>query len=944
MTRRRFRTITAAALLFLAAVTAAAAATRYDPRLRFRTISTPRFDIHFPQGLEPLARRLAGFIEAAAADVDRAIGAGAGRVQVILVDQHDLSNGWATPLPYNTIELSTAAPAAESTIGNTEDWLRLVFIHEYTHIAHLSRAGGWIGGLRRGFGRLPLLFPNLYQPIWGIEGMATWRESAATGSGRVPAGDFRLLLDRAAAANRFEPIDRANGGNVDWPAGATPYLYGAYFHQYLSDKYGPDSLRALAGETSRRVPYFTSRAYKRVFGRSLGQLWTDFGNATREAAADIELRSQAVRVTHHGFNVSSPRFAEDGRIYYSAIDPHQFPALMEVAREKSAPRQVARKYLGNRIAIAGGDLLLVDEIELVRSVALQSDLYLIDRRTGERSRVTREARALDPDVSSNGVVACVVQRSEGRALATFPLPAAGVEAAPQILVDQSSVNFSGPRWSPDGRLIAAERRRVGGPTEIVVINPADGSVRALVTLRGGRSGSPVWTPDGKRILFSSAVDGQPFRIYAVEVATGERFLLEGTGPSAESPDISPDGSTLIFVGYTPDGFDLFSLSLAGATWTPAAAASGRADSSPGDGASQTPPIASATTAVAYAPWRTLLPRFWTPTIESDSDELVIGAATASLDALGRHAYGIEAGWSSRARPDWRIAYAYDRWRPMFFAVVSDDTDPFRDGDVRTTEAEAGLFFRAATVRAAHTAIATYHLGRDRFDCVECTPDRRLAFQRASVRTGWQFDSSNTFGYSISAEGGVRINATAELTRSALGADGNGFAATVDLRRYWTVVPRHGIVAFRAAAARSWGDEAAERLFSASGHGPQSGGFGFGRDAIGLLRGFSEDDVVGTRAVTVNADYRIPLARVDRGVGTIPFFMRSLHGALFVDAGQAWSEPPRWADVRTSIGAEVSLDAVIGFALPVTFTAGAAWRRDGEAGRGFVAFGRIGRAF
>ena len=139
---------------------AAGAATRYDPRLRFSTISTPRFDIHFHQREEALARRLAALVEAAAAEVDRSVGAAVGRVQVILVDQNDVSNGWATPLPYNTIEISAAPPPAESIIGNTSDWLRLVFVHEYTHIAHLSRAGGWINGLRRGFGRMPLAVPQ----------------------------------------------------------------------------------------------------------------------------------------------------------------------------------------------------------------------------------------------------------------------------------------------------------------------------------------------------------------------------------------------------------------------------------------------------------------------------------------------------------------------------------------------------------------------------------------------------------------------------------------------------------------------------------------------------------------------------------------------------------------------------------------------------------------
>ncbi|MGH9370157.1 MAG: hypothetical protein ACRD15_01355, partial [Vicinamibacterales bacterium] len=383
----------------LTASASASAATRYDPRLRFRTISTPRFDIHFHQGEESLARRLARIAEGAAAEVDASIGAAVGRVQVILVDQHDLSNGWATPLPYNTIEISAAAPSSESTIGNTDDWLRLVFVHEYTHIAHLSRAGGWIGGLRRGFGRLPLLFPNLYQPVWGIEGIATWQESASTGKGRVPAGDFRLLLEQAADAGRFDPIDRANGGNVDWPSGTTPYLYGAYFHQYLAKQYGAASLRTLADETGRRVPYFGSRAYKKVYGRSLGELWKNFEIATMAANAPEPARPSsdvaAIRLTHHGFTVSGPRSAPDGRIFYSAISPHHFPALMEIRAPDGVPREIARRYLGNRIGIAG-DNLVVDEIDLVRSVGLQSDLYLVDPRDGRRRRLTREARALDP--------------------------------------------------------------------------------------------------------------------------------------------------------------------------------------------------------------------------------------------------------------------------------------------------------------------------------------------------------------------------------------------------------------------------------------------------------------------------------------------------------------------------------------------------------------------
>jgi hypothetical protein len=325
--------------------------------------------------------------------------------------------------------------------------------------------------------------------------------------------------------------------------------------------------------------------------------------------------------------------------------------------------------------------------------------------------------------------------------------------------------------------------------------------------------------------------------------------------------------------------------------------------------------------------------------------VVIGAATGSVDALGRHAYGIEAGWSSRARPDWQIAYSYDRWRPTLFTAVSDDTDPWREGERRIREVDVGVLVRLSRVRFSHATFASVHAATETFVCVPCAPPLEARLRTRSLRLGWDFTNARSFGYSISSEEGGRFSVTTEVPRKAFGSDGNGVSLTADGRRYWHVRPRHGVMAIRAAAAGSWGRPETRKIFSASGSGPQSAGLGFGVDAIGLLRGFEEDDVLGTRAVVANADYRVPLKRIGRGVGTVPVFVRTVHGALFVDAGHAWTDAVRWSEMRLALGAEVSVDAVVGFALPVTFTAGAAWRRDGMGTeRGVVAFGRIGRAF
>src|SRR5262249_14261673 len=114
---------------------------------------------------------------------------------------------------------------------------------------------------------------------------------------------------------------------------------------------------------------------------------------------------------------------------------------------------------------------------------------------------------------------------------------------------------------------------------------------------------------------------------------------------------------------------------------------------------------------------------------------------------------------------------------------------------------------------------------------------------------------------------------------------------------------------------------------------------------GLLRGFGPEDVVGTRAAVVNLDVRVPLLRVQRGAGAWPVFLRSIHAAAFVDAGNAWNAQFRAADVRTSVGGELSFDTTLVHYFPFTFVSGAAWTRDPIVGtsRGQL-FSRIGYAF
>jgi outer membrane protein assembly factor BamA len=215
----------------------------------------------------------------------------------------------------------------------------------------------------------------------------------------------------------------------------------------------------------------------------------------------------------------------------------------------------------------------------------------------------------------------------------------------------------------------------------------------------------------------------------------------------------------------------------------------------------------------------------------------------------------------------------------------------------------------------------------------------------ALRAGWLHDSRRQFGYSIGSEEGFSVEAAAEMNRTALGSDADGGAAILDVRGFHRVFSPHAVFAARVAVAGSWGPEDDRRVFSAAGPGASAPVFDFGRDTIGLLRGFNPEDVVGSRTAVANLDLRFPLWRIERGPGTLPAFLRIVHAAVFADAGNAWESRFRAADVRGSAGAELSFDTTLIHYFPYTFATGVAWTHDRVAGAsGVQFFGRVGYAF
>src|SRR6185295_948561 len=170
-----------------------------------------------------------------------------------------------------------------------------------------------------------------------------------------------------------------------------------------------------------------------------------------------------------------------------------------------------------------------------------------------------EARLLDPDLSPDGrTIACVQNRPGQRDLVLIDVgrPFQGRRGGPErpalrasdvrILLSEFETQFNTPRWSPDGRLIAVERHRPGGLSEIVVVDVASQSTRVIAPNSLGRIVTPAWRPDGRAVVAAVAPDRQPFNLVEFPLdGSGARNLTRTTG-GAKWPDISPDGTTIVF--------------------------------------------------------------------------------------------------------------------------------------------------------------------------------------------------------------------------------------------------------------------------------------------------------------------------------------------------------------------------------------------------------------
>lgn len=926
-----------------------------DPGLDWKTIESEHLYVHYADGNKTLAEKALSIAEGAHLRLTAELNWNpVEKTHLILSDETDTPNGFAMPVFFNRTVIFIAPPTSVDTLEDFDDWLTTLIVHEYTHIVHLDKSSGSPDFLRNIFGRFFLLFPNLFQPSWVIEGLATHKETDLDrGVGRGQSTMFASMM-RAEVANGVQPISHVNLPVKTWPAGTTRYLYGVYFMRFIAERYGEDKLQQWVDEYSDNlIPFFINTNANKIFGKDLTPLWEEY-QQWLEAMFQPQIDAIESRGIKKGKQISADAYRTDSvraiktstgdEVYYVRNGGYKRASLMHIDADGKV-NELVDLNSGAGLDVHPDSGLLLTQNEFCNNYTVYKDIYLYDEALGKLKRLTECGRYLfaswHPD--GNNIIAV---RHEANDFELHLLDEAA--QVKEVLWRSTNGEILGQiDVSPDGKSIVAAKWRRGNGWNIELFDIDKRSWRKI-TKGVSITANPQFSPDGN-ILFSLEADGV-YNLHRYNVAgKNVEQLTNLVGGAFQSSQAGLDGD-IYYAGYSAEGYAIYKLDAkkiddAGSEIT-------TADEANADYLKAINHKVSAHDESDYSALSNVYPRWWFPTFQISDQRSEFGLITAGSDALGIHNYSITASYDSKLElPAGGIAYAYaDRF--FLSAVRLNELTLDENGDINRVSkrniASAVLAFPTTRLQQQSNLLfsAIADVTSDETLAAGATPFEDFTDNLLGI--AWLYNSTDLNPLSISLNDGMKLRLVAEDS-DLLNSDYTGQVYTFDWKQYIRT-GKESVLALRFL--QGWGTDQPRKF--------ELGGDGFSENAVNTLLGYTDTEwifdnrsyalrgypeglpqLVGRRAQILTGEWRFPLQRIEQGVMTPPIGIMQWFGNVFIETGSAYEDSPD--TYYSGAGLEVTADISLFYNIVLRTRLGYAHGFDEEIGDDRV-YIKIGSSF
>lgn len=892
----------------------------------WKTLETPHFRIHHEAAHREYAQNLAAIAE-------RVHGKLSGwltwqpqeQTEVVILDTVDVSNGSASPLPYNRISIYMPAPVDGELMDQTP-WLEMVFTHEYVHILHLDMAYGAPQQVRNVFGRSMDLFtlldfPQIFAPTWVTEGIAVYGESDnASGYGRLNSALYEAMMRMEVQRGLRSLTEVSFNAGYRWPYGQA-YLYGAYFFQFVEARYGREAVTSyIRVYGNNLIPFRMDKRSMQIFGKPAQEIWTEFQDyLTRRFAPQLAaIRQQNRDAAHIVYDVpytnTALAAAANGDLYFLHDDASSSPEIRRIRADSTNEAVVDGRGVQD-MAWHDESGLLLSRFAVCDNTNVYADLYLWKPGMPASTRLTHcgrytfaawrpDGQAIAATLSERGLSRLVLLDSAGKMLG--------------VLADLPMGDTLGHiAWSPDGKTLVAsiQRKKTGWNLELLDVKT---HLWQALTSGSDLVQRPQFSSDGREIYFLSD-HGRVWNLRRLKLGSNKIDTLSNTASAITEAVVMPDKSHRM-VEYTPNGKAIIALKAA----DQAAADTGYAAQS-----SSSPAVDAIGNAADYqpypyvdvkdyAPLNTLKPHYWFPLLDSSADQTsYAGVMLSGSDALDFHKWSaIPLYYYDQKTFGGLASYSFynnvtlSAQRQFFMLGSIDSSVRYRDEELRyqallhhsfnTLDFSAYLAGGVAS-ELINTQVVT-GAGVDQ------------TFANKITGTIAQYDSSRFYKRSISPVDGRRVQLVGESYDLMGGSDYSGKTWRIDWNEYLALADNHALH-FRALHAQGDTGIRPYHLGGVSDTLSKIGGeTGLGRRDF-PLRGYPAGlaALSGSNFAAATAEWKIPLGYHYDGWFVPPLGIGRESLSLFVDSGDAWNQGET-VELKTGAGIEWNVEALAGYDL------------------------------
>jgi hypothetical protein len=839
---------------------------------------------------------------------------------IILADFQDSLNGYSLDFPFPTIVIYASPPAPEGDLENFNDWLDTVVLHECVHNMHLYPANGYWRWARWIFGSAVL--PNGLLPSHFHEGLAVFLETQLTDGGRGRSSQFNMYERMAVAegkwGNEFRPYDLFEGSPLAWPHGASPYFFGNLFYEELWSRKGAKGIHDLTYEYSRiLLPYFLNGPLEKVYGVGYPTLWDDIFRKKEKV-----FTSQIAEIRRHP--LADLQYLTQSR--YSKWDLTLSPSGRQIAFRRSTPEQGTaieiRDLPSGKLSqtleqgghtdglcwatVGKSDYLVFaepfskDDYELTHLV-----IYDLERR---RSAVLRGP---DGDVLHVLNLACapdlsrlLVYREHAGVGSIEELRWAGEKAFDRVQTLR--------RWRlPEGDWITGMLETeepwflMRHRAQTLLYRWPAASPLGMAAIPGHAHRLHAY-PGTRDLAVIASLDGRQ-EIWRLQPATRQLTKIIPLLGGANSFDAR--GDTWVVSSYRHEGYDI---ALTSPLRRPTAIEHALAVPVI---ASETPiaPDVKISAPKEYSPLATLLPHTWFPSLLVVPNGVQFGAFIPGFDASQRHNYSIFGGYDTRGLPFVTGTYEY-RFGTSSAVILNPYYLP-------SYLIQANAFF---TQWGNTIGFMTFP------DFSPCRIQVNALFSRVEGSSLGPAKQSVGFGVTLSRELGFKrrplsfapsrgtiLSFTYNRFWRDLGSDDDYFTTYAGIDQFVEAPWWHDHI-FKLSLKGGYTEGTAfyNSFFQGGGELLFTNGPGFF-----LNRGFLPGQFVARRILTLNVEYRFPIATIERGYNLWPLFLHRIHAALTADT-TTYDYGPLYGDTQFiftdyyfSTGLELKSDWTFFFYLP-----------------------------